>query len=181
MHRQRLVTALAAAFGVMTAIFAVSGLVYSPALLILAALFGVVTYILYGHASGRLMSRMYRGVEQQAATDGPEPERGGFGAGPREEWTPPREQQRRQARRTRRGQQRRQRRQGQQRQRVRPTANDGPTPHEARDVLGVGPGADESDVREAYRDRIKDVHPDADGGDEAEFKRVQEAYEVLTD
>jgi curved DNA-binding protein CbpA len=48
-------------------------------------------------------------------------------------------------------------------------------------VLGVSPDADESTVRRAYRDRIKEVHPDAEDGDEEVFKRVQEAYEVLTE
>jgi len=30
-------------------------------------------------------------------------------------------------------------------------------------------------VKSAYRDRVKQVHPDH-GGDEADFKRVREAY-----
>jgi hypothetical protein len=46
---------------------------------------------------------------------------------------------------------------------------------EAFAALGLEPGADEDAVRRAYRDRAKEVHPDA-GGDEDEFKRVQEAY-----
>ncbi|MFB6168463.1 MAG: J domain-containing protein [Haloferacaceae archaeon] len=41
--------------------------------------------------------------------------------------------------------------------------------------LGLEPGADEDAVQSAYRDRAKEVHPDT-GGDEAEFRRVQEAY-----
>jgi curved DNA-binding protein CbpA len=48
-------------------------------------------------------------------------------------------------------------------------------------VLGVSVDADEGTVKRAYRNRIKDVHPDAEGGDEEAFKRVQRAYEVLTD
>lgn len=46
---------------------------------------------------------------------------------------------------------------------------------EAFAELGLDPGADEATVRRAYRDRAKEVHPDA-GGDEDAFKRVQEAY-----
>jgi hypothetical protein len=177
-QRKRLVTGLAGAFGLMTAVFVVGAVVYSPVLLLLAAMFGAVTYVLYSHATGRLLNRIYRGVERQAATGGSEPGSGGFGAGPREEWTPPRDGQRRRASgRTDRTGRRQRRRAG-------PGATpmqEGPTPREAYGVLGVDPGADESTVREAYRERIKEVHPDTDGGDEEAFKRVREAYEVLTD
>lgn len=165
---------MAGAFGAMTAVLAVGAVVYSPALFLLAAVFGGVTYVLYSHATGRLLNRIYRGVERQAATDGADPGRGGFGAGPREEWTPPRDEQRRRARqRTGRGTGRR--------ARAGAPSRDGPTPREAYGVLGLDPGADESTVREAYRSRIKEVHPDTSGGDEEQFKRVREAYEVLTD
>lgn len=47
-------------------------------------------------------------------------------------------------------------------------------------TLGLSPGADEETVRQAYRDRVKEVHPDAADGDEAEFKRVNRAYETLS-
>jgi hypothetical protein len=172
-HRKRLVTGMAGAFGAMTAVLAVSAVVYSPALVLLAAVFGVVTYVLYSHATGRLLNRIYRGVERQATTNGADPGRGGFGAGPREEWTPPRGEQRRRARQ-RAGRAGRHARAGTQ-------PRGGPTPREAYGVLGLDPGADEGTVREAYRRRIKEVHPDTDGGDEEQFKRVREAYEVLTD
>ncbi len=172
--RKRLVTGLAAAFGLMTATFVVGGIAYSPVLFVLALAFAPVTYILYRHATGRLMGRIYRGVEQQAARNGGDPGADGFGAGPREEWTPPGENRRRA-----RGQ--RARAAGGRRAGAERVTRDGPTPQEAYSVLGVEPGADEGTVREAYRERVKDVHPDTDGGDEDEFKRVREAYEVLTD
>ncbi|XVH30728.1 J domain-containing protein [Haloferacaceae archaeon DSL9] len=41
--------------------------------------------------------------------------------------------------------------------------------------LGLSRSADESQVRSAYRERVKEVHPDQ-GGTEAEFRRVREAY-----
>ncbi|MFB6161303.1 MAG: J domain-containing protein [Haloferacaceae archaeon] len=41
--------------------------------------------------------------------------------------------------------------------------------------LELDPGADVDAVRDAYRDRVKEVHPDQ-GGDEESFKRVREAY-----
>ncbi|WP_417750462.1 J domain-containing protein [Salinibaculum salinum] len=186
--QQRLVTGLAAAFALMTAILGVAGIVYSPALLILAVVFGAVTYLLYYQASGRMLDRIYRSVERKAATGATERNRGGFGAGPREEWTPPRQEQRRQARQQtarERVQQARQRRRaggGQRRRRTNAVQQrSGPTVREAAQILGVGPDADESAIKQAYRSRIKDVHPDADDGDEEEFKRVQAAYERLTD
>ena len=175
MQQNRLVTGLAAAFAVMTLVLAVGGFFLLP-LFVPALLFGVVTYFLYYQASGRLLNRIYRSVEQRAAAgrDTATRSRGGFGAGPREEWTPPRDEQRRTRRQ--RGTKRRQSR----RQRRPPNAQSRPTPREASQVLGVAVDADEGTIKRAYRERIKDVHPDADGGDEEAFKRVQEAYEVLT-
>jgi hypothetical protein len=41
--------------------------------------------------------------------------------------------------------------------------------------LGVSLGASGEEVRRAYRDRVKEVHPDH-GGDEKEFRRLREAY-----
>ena len=44
-------------------------------------------------------------------------------------------------------------------------------------VLGLSSDASEAAVRRAYRERVKEVHPDQ-GGDEAEFRRVREAYDT---
>lgn len=41
--------------------------------------------------------------------------------------------------------------------------------------LGLPAGASLDDVKSAYREKVKQVHPDQ-GGDENEFKRVREAY-----
>ena len=54
------------------------------------------------------------------------------------------------------------------------------TRREAYRTLGLDQDADESAVKRAYREKVKDVHPDR-GGDEEEFKRVTRAYERLTD
>lgn len=48
-------------------------------------------------------------------------------------------------------------------------------------ALDLEPGADDEAVRRAYREKVKEVHPDREGGDEEAFKRVTEAYERLTD
>jgi DnaJ-domain-containing protein 1 len=41
--------------------------------------------------------------------------------------------------------------------------------------LGVSVGASRGEIKRAYRDRVKEVHPDQ-GGDEDAFRRVREAY-----
>jgi curved DNA-binding protein len=46
-------------------------------------------------------------------------------------------------------------------------------------ILGLNPGANEDEVKKAYRKLAMKHHPDR-GGDEAEFKRIKEAYEILT-
>lgn len=52
---------------------------------------------------------------------------------------------------------------------------------EAYDVLDVDPGRAEAVVRDAYLSRIKEVHPDSDGGSREAFRRVQRAYERLVE
>ncbi|MBV0902284.1 ferredoxin Fer [Haloarcula salina] len=46
------------------------------------------------------------------------------------------------------------------------------------EVLGVPPDADDDEVVDAYRERVKDAHPDQ-GGSIAEFQAVKTAYERL--
>lgn len=47
-------------------------------------------------------------------------------------------------------------------------------------TLGVRRDADDAEIKRAYRRRARECHPDA-GGDEAEFKEVTHAYQVLSD
>ena len=164
--RSRLIVGLASVFAGLTVFLAVLGFAYSPVALVLAVPFGVVTYFLWYHASGRLKARV-RHRARTAGTARRGTETGGFGAGPREEWTGPRSGQRGFGANARRGGPTR-------RQRT------GPSTTEAYRVLGLNPGADESAVRAAYREKVKDVHPDAENGDEQAFKRVNEAYEQLS-
>jgi curved DNA-binding protein CbpA len=182
----RVATGLAAIFGVTALLFAVFGVVFNLVFFAVTVVFGAVAYFMWDHGSGRFARRLYRNVERSAAVDGGRGrrsgggDRGGFGAGPREEWQGPREEQRERARRRARqqadGGQRRQRR-----RRRPPNADDGPTVAEAYDRLGLDPSADEGAVREAYRSKVKEVHPDASDGDEEAFKEITAAYERLTD
>ncbi|MFC7139177.1 J domain-containing protein [Halosimplex aquaticum] len=190
MYGPRLVSGLAVVFAATALLFAVFGITANVGFFAVAALFGAVAYFMWYHASGRFAQRLYRGVEQRAE---PGTDRGGFGAGPREDWEPPRDEDARRraraaggqrARREQRGGRRaRGRRAGQQRrQRAAAAAQrGGPTAAEAYDTLDLEPGADDDAVKAAYREKVKEVHPDAASGDEERFKEVNAAYERLTD
>jgi molecular chaperone DnaJ len=49
------------------------------------------------------------------------------------------------------------------------------------ETLGVPKNATAEEIKKAYRKLARQHHPDASGGDEAKFKEVQGAYDVLSD
>lgn len=49
------------------------------------------------------------------------------------------------------------------------------------EILGVSKTASADEIKKAFRKLAVKYHPDKDGGDEAKFKEVNEAYEVLKD
>lgn len=49
------------------------------------------------------------------------------------------------------------------------------------DVLGVAKTASTDEIKKAFRKLAVKYHPDKEGGDEAKFKEINEAYEVLKD
>lgn len=154
MTRSRLLLAVAAVLAGATALFVVLGAVFNLVLLAAAVPFGIAAYFLWSHATGRLQARVHRRFD-------------GAEAGARR---------------------RRAARSGQ-RATVGPdeptswTTEDGASRSmdraEAFATLDLAPGADQRAIRQAYRDRVKAVHPDADGGDEDEFRRVRAAYDRL--
>jgi len=174
-HHERLITGVAAVLAGAAVVMTILAVVYNPAILAIAVAFGAAAYFMWYQASGRLAARVYRSVQEQAARNNgrgrTRTQRGGFGAGPREDWTPPGGEQRGARGRGPGGQQ--------QQRRTAPPTTDRPSREEAFRTLGLDPGADEAAVKQAYRDRVKEVHPD-NGGSESEFKRVKKAYERLS-
>lgn len=49
------------------------------------------------------------------------------------------------------------------------------------DILGVEKTATDEEIKKAYRKGAHKHHPDKEGGDEATFKKINEAYQVLSD
>lgn len=163
MDRDRLVLGLAAVFAGLTVVLVVLAFVRQLFLLFLALPFAATTYLMWHHATGRIEARARREARASRATSERRRRRapGGFGANA-----------------TARGTASGGRRAG---RRTPPSGDDRPTEREAYETLDLDPGANEDAVRRAYRSKVKEVHPDADGGDEEAFKRVNRAYERLRD
>lgn len=49
------------------------------------------------------------------------------------------------------------------------------------EILGVPKTASQDEVKKAFRKQAHKLHPDKSGGDEAKFKELNEAYQVLSD
>ncbi|WP_440007677.1 J domain-containing protein [Halomicrococcus sp. SG-WS-1] len=190
MHRSRLLLGIAAVFAGLTASLAILGFVYNLFLLVFAVPFAITTAILWYHATGRLARKVREGEfqERRQRGFGPDPRtadtRAREGAGRRasggaaergreraEEWA-------RQRARGGAGERQRASRRG---RRTYAGNSGGPSAAEAYSILDVDPEADEESVRQAYREKVKTVHPDREDGSEEAFKRVNSAYERLQD
>lgn len=53
-------------------------------------------------------------------------------------------------------------------------------PEDYYEILGVSRTATQDEIKRAFRKKAHQHHPDKKGGDEAAFKRVNEAYQVLS-
>src|SRR5579864_1062336 len=49
------------------------------------------------------------------------------------------------------------------------------------DILGVSKSASADEVKKAYRKLAQEHHPDKHGGDDSHFKKINEAYQTLSD
>ncbi len=56
-----------------------------------------------------------------------------------------------------------------------------PTKRDYYETLGLSKSATADEIKRAYRKLAMEHHPDKHGGDDAQFKEVSEAYEVLKD
>jgi len=163
---------VASVFVGITALMMVVGLAVNPFFLFVAVPFGGTAYLMWYQASGKLAERTRRqaasGKFNAAGRQRTAP--GGFGAGASRSGFSARER----ARRARQTQQNRRRAR-------RESADSEFTQAEARSVLDVKPSASQSEIKAAYRQQAKQHHPDSESGDESTFKKVNRAYERLSE
>ncbi|QIB75080.1 J domain-containing protein [Halogeometricum borinquense] len=170
MDRDTLVMGLAAVFAGIAMLLIVLGFVYQLFLLVAAVPFIVATYLMWDHASGRFQARIRQEQTRRRARSGPNAaSRGpndfeGFGPGRRSATNTDSRRNGRRSRRTTPDQ-----------------SPDRPSAREAYRTLGLDPSATTEEVKDAYRRMVKEVHPDTESGSKEEFKRVNRAYERLSD
>lgn len=182
-ENRTILVGLAATFIGLTALLLVGGVVVSPVLLAVAVPFGVVAYLLWYHASGRLRDRMRVEADRIGPT---ERERARQRAKAAEN--------RRDAYRAagvggdggrapgdRGGGARRSAYGAGPDPRERAPRTNGMSEREAYETLDLDRTADRETIRSRYRERAKRLHPDGEDGDEDAFKDLNRAYELLTD
>ncbi|WP_435346145.1 J domain-containing protein [Haloarchaeobius sp. HRN-SO-5] len=188
MRDSPLLFGLAAVFAGLTTVLAVVAFVTHELFVLGVAMpLGLATYLFWFQASGKLRERVEAGTyrdafrSQRRAADGEGPN------GPQSRF----------AREARQAAEERRRRAraaagagrsatggrtaGSRRGRRTARPRDGPTRREALNRLGLDEGSDQATIREAYREKVKEVHPDTADGDEEAFKRVTAAYDRLSE
>lgn len=154
MTRSRLLLAVAAVLAGASVLFAVLGAAFNLLLAAVAVPFGIAAYLLWLHATGRLHAAVRGRSSDRAREDPTSGPAWSARADPasgtgRSGWEP------------------------------RGSATPAMDREEALAELGLQRGATQPAIRRAYRERVKAVHPDAEGGDEDAFRRVRAAYEAL--
>ena len=153
MTGSRLLVGLASVFvGITVAMIVTASAYRTPVPLAIALPTGLTGYLLWYQGTGRLARRMRQRTRQ--------PEGHSRSAG---------HDRTRGRRRTRRGRSRAQR----------GTRSPELSRREAYRTLDLDPGSEKSEIKRAYRKKVKATHPDR-GGDEEAFKEVTNAYERLT-
>jgi hypothetical protein len=169
LDRDTLGIVLAAIFAGLAVLLAVAALAKQPFLLVVALPFAAAAYLVWMGATGRTpfggrarrvspeearQARADRGRREPGSAQsrfGREARREAAGGGNR-----------------RRGRRRSERQQSETLAR-----------REAARVLGVDEDAEPATIRSAYRESVKEVHPDAEDGDREAFQKVNDAYERL--
>jgi hypothetical protein len=177
--RSQFLIVLGAVLGGIAVMMGMLAIAVQPLMLFVAIPFAAAGYMIWYHGTGRLAERMRRQAAREAASRRGRVGEGGNRDGPGDpQWADADFRQRRS-----RGPFGGARRSGD-RRRARDTTDRAPRTNDmgldrAYSVLGVDPGSDADTVRSAYREKVKEVHPDTEDGDEDSFKRVNEAYETL--
>ncbi|MDS0299561.1 J domain-containing protein [Halogeometricum sp. S1BR25-6] len=199
MDRDTLVLGLAAVFAGISMLLVVLGFAYQLFFLLVAVPFVLTTYLMWEHASGRFRERIRqsrtrrgrgRGAENAAgrgpsdfrgfgpgrrsAADGAGAEAGAGAGGP----NGPGGASGGAGRRGRRGRNRNRRRRS---RGAEEAASSRLSPAEAYRTLDLSSSATTAEVKDAYRSKVKEVHPDTESGSREEFKRVNRAYERLSE
>ncbi|WP_284031970.1 J domain-containing protein [Halobaculum lipolyticum] len=178
MDRDVLVLGIAAVLAGLTATLVTLGLTHSPFILVAALPTGAGAYFMWYQASGRMREDLRARAARERASAGRRRAPGGDSRFAREA--------RERARMGDGGRVGAGRGRGPGGARAgagagaSATATAGMPPGDARRTLGVDAGVSQSELKAAYRDRVKETHPDS-GGDEEAFKRVNRAYETLKD
>ena len=169
---------LAGIFAGLAVLLAVVALARQPFLLVLSLPFAAAAYLVWMGATGRTPFGGYRRVtpeearQARAARGERDPDgRSRFAEEARQRAAGERGRARADGRR----------RAGAERGTRDDTRSEALARREAARVLGVDADAEPATVRSAYREQVKEVHPDAEGGDAEQFQKVNEAYERLTD
>lgn len=191
MSNRTILIGMAATFAGLTALLVVAGVIVNPLLFAVAIPLGAAAYLMWYHASGQLRDRMQREADRLGPTARERARqraraaqnrrdarrtagtRAGSGTGGRRRWGG--------AGRGTHGTHgtRDTRDTHDTRDRAPPTNT--MSKREAYAALDLDPTAGSDAIRTAYRERAKKLHPDTEGGDEAAFKRLNRAYDRLTD